>query len=110
VKDINEINEQYGSIIYKSEGNSRIRATIVDDSEAIFTPCSYHLTNVEILEGPKVEPITEIVSFRGRFCEHAKRGESVIAKGKLERMQQEGIYDQFRLLLGSKPSDHMILI
>jgi len=110
VKDINEINEQYGSIIYKSEGNSRIKATIVDDSQALFTPCSYLLTNVEILEGPKVEPITEIVSFRGRFCEHAKSGESVIAKGKLERLQQEGKDDHFRLLLGSKPSDNMILI
>jgi predicted nucleotidyltransferase len=110
VKDINEINEQYGSIIYKSEGNSRIKATIVDDSQALFTPCSYQLTNVEILEGPKVEPITEIVSFRGRFCEHAKSGESVIAKGKLERLQQEGKDDHFRLLLGSKPSDNMILI
>lgn len=110
VKDIDEINEQYGSIIYKSEGNSRIKATIVDDSESLFTPCSYQITNVEILEGPKVEPITEIVSFRGRFCEHAKSGESVIAKGKLERLQQEGTDDHFRLLLGSKPSDNMILI
>jgi predicted nucleotidyltransferase len=110
VKDINEINEQYGSIIYKSEGNARIRATIVDDSEALFTPCCYQLTNVEILNGPKVEPIEEIVSFRGRFCEHAKSGESVIAEGKLERVQQEGKDDHLRLLLGSKPSDHMILI
>jgi predicted nucleotidyltransferase len=110
VKEINEISEQYGSIIYNPEGNARIKATIVDDSEALFTPCCYQLNNVEILNGPKVEPIKEIVSFRGRFCEHAKSGESVIAQGKLERVQQEGTNDHFRLLLGSKPSDHMILI
>jgi len=110
VKDLNEISEQYGSIIYKPEGNARIKATVVDNSESLFTPCSYKLANVEILEGTKVEPIEEIVSFRGRFCEQARSGEAVIAEGKLERVQQEGKHDHFRLLLGSKPSDHMILV
>jgi len=110
VKDLNEISEQYGTIIYKPEGRARIKATIADDSEAIFTPCSYKLANVKILEGTKVEPIEEIVSFRGRFCEQARSGEAVIAEGKVERVQQEGKDDHFRLLLGSKPSDHMILV
>ena len=109
VKDHNEISEQYGCIIYKPEGNARIKATVADDSEALFTPCTYKLANVKIVEGPKFEPIDEIVSFRGRFCEQAKSGEAVIAEGKLERVQQEGKDDHFRLLLGSKPSDHMIL-
>ncbi|MCJ7721571.1 hypothetical protein MUO98_04110 [Candidatus Bathyarchaeota archaeon] len=109
VKDHNEISEQYGCIIYKPEGNARIKATVADDSEALFTPCTYKLANVKIVEGPKVEPIDKIVSFRGRFCEQAKSGEAVIAEGKLERVQQEGKDDHFRLLLGSKPSDHMIL-
>jgi predicted nucleotidyltransferase len=110
VKDLNEISEQYGSIIYKPEGNARIKATVVDDSESLFTPCSYKLANVKILEGTKAEPIEEIVSFRGRFCEQARSGEAVIAEGKVERVQQEGKHDHFRLLLGSKPSDHMILV
>jgi predicted nucleotidyltransferase len=109
VKDYNEISEQYGSIIYKPEGNVRIRATVADDSEALFTPCTYKLTNVKIIKGLKVEIIEEIVSFRGRFCEQAKSGEAVIAQGKLERVQEEGKDDYFRLLLGSTPSDHMIL-
>ena len=110
VKDLNEISEQYGSIIYKPEGNARIKATVVDDPESLFTPCSYKLANVEILEGTKAEPIEVIVSFRGRFCEHARSDEAVIAEGKVERVQQEGKDDHFRLLLGSKPSDHMILV
>jgi len=110
VKDLNEISEQYGSIIYKPEGNARIKATVVDDSESLFTPCTYKLANVEILEGTKAEPVEEIVSFRGRFCEHARNGEDVIAEGKVERVQQQGKRDHFRLLLGSKPSDHVILV
>ncbi len=110
IKDFNEISEQYGDIIYKPEGNAKIKATVVDDSETLFTPCTYGLSNVQIIQGIKVEPIEEIVSFRGRFCEQAKSGEIVIANGKVERVQQQGKDDHFRLLLGSKPSDYMILI
>ena len=110
VKDHHEICEHYGDIIYKPEGNATIKATIADDSESLFTPCTYRLTNVKTIEGNKAEPIEEIVSFRGRFCEHAKTGENVIAHGKLERIQQEGTTDHYRLLLGATPSDHMILV
>ena len=109
VKDWNEVKEQYGTILYKPVGYAKIKAKVVDDSEAIFTPCYYRIENVEILEGPHVEPIEEIVSFRGRFCEQAKSGEVVIAQGKVERVQKEGHREHFRLLLGNKVSDHMIL-
>jgi predicted nucleotidyltransferase len=110
VKDWNEVSEQYGTTIYKPEGHARIKATVADDSEAIFTPCSYKLADVEILEGPYVEPIEEVVSFRGRFCEQAKNGETVIAEGKLERLQKKGKCGHYRLLIGNNPSDHMILV
>lgn len=110
VKDPNEIDEQYGDIIYEPEGNSRISATIVNDQDALFTPCTYKIDNVKIIQGTKVESIEEIVSFRGRFCEQAKIGERVIAEGKVERVQQHGKDDHYRLLLGSKISDHMILV
>jgi len=109
VKEWNEVCEQYGTTIYKPEGRARIKATVVDDSEAIFTPCSYKLTNVEIIEGPNIEPLEEIVSFRGRFCEQATIGEVVVAEGKIERVKPQGDLEHYRLLLGSKPSDYMIL-
>jgi predicted nucleotidyltransferase len=108
IKDRNEVNEQYGTTLYRPAGRARIKATVVDDSEAIFTPCSYKLAKVEILKGPNIEPMMEIVSFRGRFCEQARRGENVIAEGKVERVQKENS-EHYRLLLGNKPSDHMIL-
>jgi predicted nucleotidyltransferase len=109
VKDWNEVEEQYGTILYKPVGYAKIKARVVDDLEAIFTPCCYKIENVEILEGPHVEPIEEIVSFRGRFCEQARGGEVVIAQGKIERLQREGDREHFRLLLGNKVADHMIL-
>ena len=109
VKDWNEVEERYGTILYESVGYARIKGKVVDDSEAIFTPCCYRIENLEILDGPQVEPIGEIVSFRGRFCEQAKSGEVVIAQGKVERVQGEKDRERFRLLLGNKVSDHMIL-
>jgi predicted nucleotidyltransferase len=110
VKDWNEINEKYGDVRYRNSGYARIEATVVDDSEAIFTPCTYKIENVKIVEGPKLEPIEEISSFRGRFCEQAKNGETVVAQGKLERVIDcRKNQEHYRLLLGGKPSDNMIL-
>ena len=100
---------RYGAVRYTSEGYAKIRARVVDNSEAIFTPCCYKIGGVEVLEGVRVEPIEEIVSFRGRFCEQARNGEVVVAQGKVERVRREGKREYYRLLLGNKVSDHMIL-
>jgi len=109
VKDWSEVGERYGSIRYKSVGYARIEARVTDDSEMIFTPCCYRIEDVRVIEGASVEPIEEIVSFRGRFCEQARKGESVIAQGKVERVQKPGEREHYRLLLGNNISDHMIL-
>jgi len=109
VKDWNEIEERYGTIRYKSVGYARIKAKVVDDSQMIFTPCCYRIENVKVIDGVRVEPIEEIVSYRGRFCEQARNGETVIAQGKIERVQKLGEREHYRLLLGNKISDHMIL-
>jgi len=110
VKDWNEVDEKYGDVCYKNRGYARIEAMVVDDSESIFTPCTYKIDNVKIVEGPKLQPIEEISSFRGRFCEQAKNGETVIAQGKVEHvMNKKQNHEYFRLLLGGKPSDYMIL-
>ncbi len=110
VKDWQEIDEAYGDIHYKNVGVAEVKATIADDSEAIFTPCVYKVSGVQVLGGPQVEHIEEIASFRGRFCEQARVGETVIVRGKLEHVtdNRDGRV-HYRLLLGNKPSDSMIL-
>jgi predicted nucleotidyltransferase len=110
VKDWSEISEKYGDVRYKNCGYAKIKATIKDDSESIFTPCTYKVENARIVEGPKLQPIQEIASFRGRFCDQAKTGEVVVAQGKVEHvMDYRQNREHFRLLLGNKPSDYMIL-
>jgi predicted nucleotidyltransferase len=110
VKDWSEVDENYGDVHYVSVGHARVKATVVDDSQSIFTPCVYKVSNVRVLEGPQKESVEEIASFRGRFCDQAKIGEVVIAQGKVEHVldaRQNREYS--RLLLGNKPSDYMIL-
>jgi hypothetical protein len=111
VKDWNEITERYDDVSYRNVGYAKIEAAIADDSESIFTPCRYVVENVKVVEGLKLEPIAEIASFRGRFCEQAKRGETVIAQGKVERVSDR-VQDRehCRLLLGNRPEDYMVLV
>jgi hypothetical protein len=110
VKNWNEIEEKYGDIQYKNSGYAKIKATVVDDSESIFTPCRYGIKSANVMEGSKLSPITEIASFRGRFCEQAATGETVIAQGKVERVTNLKRHQEyFRLLIGNKPSDYMVL-
>jgi predicted nucleotidyltransferase len=110
VKDWNEVKEKYGDVRYVNVGNARIEATVADDSESVFTPCIYKIGNVQVLEGPSVGHIEEIASFRGRFCEQARIGEVIIAQGKVERVTNTiRKREYFRLLVGNKPSDYVIL-
>jgi predicted nucleotidyltransferase len=111
VKQWNETDERYGDVCFKNSGYARIASKVADDSEALFTPCAYRIENVEVVEGPKLEPIEEIVSFRGRFCEQAKKGETIAAQGKIERVTDtRSNREHYRMILGNKPSDYMVLV
>jgi predicted nucleotidyltransferase len=110
VKDWDEISEKYGDVCYKNNGYARITATVADDAQALFTPCTYALEDVMVTDGPALESIKEIVSFRGRFCEQAKTGERIVAQGKVEHVKDMRTNDEYyRMIIGNKPSDYMIL-
>ena len=110
VKDWNEIDEQYGDTCFKDSGYAKINANIADCTDSLFTPCTYKLQDVKIAEGPKLGSISEIVSFRGRFCEQAVDGEAIEAQGKIELVTNKKTgAEHYRLILGNKPSDYMIL-
>jgi predicted nucleotidyltransferase len=109
VKDWNEVDEKYGDIQYRNVGYTRIEATVIDDSEAIFTPCIYRIANVKFLEGAGCETVKEITSFRGRFCEQAKLDERVVAQGKIEQVTDTRDNSQhFRLLVGNNHEDFIV--
>lgn len=97
-----EVEESYGDRRYISLGQATIEATVADASQAIFTPCTYGVEDVRFIDGPEAGALREIVSFRGRFCEQARDGERVIAKGKLEKVVVREGKVYHRLLLGGR--------
>jgi hypothetical protein len=107
VKEAHEASGIYGRLRYTSQGRAVIAASITDDREAIFTPCRYSLSAVRILEGVQLPHLSEIVSFRGRFCEQARTGERVTASGTLERIEDGHGDVRHRLLVGNFPEDGM---
>jgi predicted nucleotidyltransferase len=107
VKEWDEWPEAYGDRKYLQVGRATVRATISDDSESIFTPCTYELADAKVT-GKHPAP-AQIVSFRGRFCEQARAGESVLAKGTLERVEDErGV--THRLVIGEDPLDCLVVV
>jgi len=114
VKDWSEINEQYGDVCFKNSGYIKIRAKISDSSDSLFTPCTYKLENVRVAEGPKLQPLREIVSFRGRFCEelptNLREPPTVTAQGKIEHVTDNRTGEtHYRLIIGNKPTDYMVV-
>ena len=110
MKDWNETSEQYGDVCYKNCGYAKVTATVADDAEALFTPCTYGIENVKVVDGAKLQPILEIVSFRGRFCEQARKGEAIVAQGKVERVTDTRTErEYYRIILGNTPADFMVL-
>jgi predicted nucleotidyltransferase len=114
-----ESGERYGDRRYTPLGRVTIEAAVTDASEAIFTPCRYSLAAVRFLGNPEkgegmppcqstAEGLSEIVSFRGRFCEQAQAGDAVRAHGTLEWVQAHDGRSWYRLLLGHHPGDTMV--
>jgi len=104
-----EVDEKYGDRLFLSRGRVGIEATVTDASEAIFTPCRYAVDKVRFLGDSRVECLSEIVSFRGRFCEQAQAGDVVQVSGTLERVQVKDGRSWHRLLLGNHPEDTMLV-
>ena len=107
VREWDEWQENYGNRRYFPAGRSTVQATVSNDTESIFTPCVYRLIDAEGARRPQAP--SEIISFRGRFCEQAHTGERIRARGSLERVvDQRG--DDYRLVVGEDPSDYLVVL
>lgn len=101
---------------YTNLGRIKVKAEITDSKDSIFTPCTYKIDNVQLMEKiagmNKINPqdIIEINSFRGRFCEQANQGELVLVVGKLEKVNYKNKVEYCRILLTDQSKDKMLII
>jgi uncharacterized protein len=109
IKEAHEAESKYGDIQYQALGRATITGTVVGNLEAIFTPCRYGVAGVCIMEGLPAQ-ISEVVSFRGRFCEQARTGDLIMASGSVESLESIGGEVRYRLLLGNSPDDTLVTI
>ena len=111
-----QMNMQSYDYQYKNLGRIAIKGKIIDSSESIFTPCSYSINCSNVIEQtPKVKDmkknlISEIASFRGRYCEQAIKDEKVFVVGKLEEITYKQRESHYRILLTDQKLDKMIVL
>ncbi len=103
IRNLNEINERYGDKEFIQMGDVKIIAEILDDSEGMFLPSKYEISDVEILAGNKFDDIQEIISYEGLFDAVAERGEKVSARGRLELVKEKKRGKKYyRVVIGSR--------
>jgi len=100
-----ELGERYGEAVYRRVGRCRIRASVSDDSWAVYTPCRYRVEDVTVLDGVEVD-VSEVWSFRGRFTEQAWAGETVYVEGTVEAVYRGG--EVFHRLVLEGGGDFMV--
>jgi predicted nucleotidyltransferase len=108
VKRPEEVRERYGDPRYEPAGRALLKARIRDDADALFTPCRYIVDDVVFVEGEAAAELLEIVSFRGRFADQARRGETVVAQGELETVISRDSNAYARLVVGGRPGDYLL--
>ncbi len=116
IKSPNDWNGTFYDYKYKNLGRIKVKAKIIDSTNSIFTPCSYKIDCLKVLETKfignniNLSNLNEISSFRGRFCEQATKGESVFVEGKLEEVKFKSSKTHLRILLTNQKHDKMIVI
>ena len=107
LKNPEEIEEEYGKTLFKNLGEVEIEGRVIDAREAIFTPCRYVLNDIRVIRGSSPGNIREVCSFRSRFCDIAKEGDMIRARGKLEKVITRD-EEYLRVLVGGRRSDFMV--
>jgi uncharacterized protein len=87
-----EVKIWYGKARFSSIDPVRFQCTVTDDSEAIFRPATYKITNYKPLDAESELPLDKIpdrvVSNIGCYRNVARNGSEIKVAGQLERVEQ----------------------
>jgi predicted nucleotidyltransferase len=108
VKRPAETGERYGDRRFHFIRRVTMRVIILDDRDAIFTPCCYRVNPALSPTGQPAGAIREIVSYRGRFSDQVRADETAEACGNLERVES-GVGETYhRLVIGGQAGDYLL--
>ncbi|MFW9952202.1 MAG: nucleotidyltransferase domain-containing protein [Candidatus Thorarchaeota archaeon] len=116
IKSPEDWNGNYYDYHFTNLGRVAVKGKITNSSESIFTPCSYSIKCSKIIEHNlknfqlDINKLTEINSYRGRYCEQAVKGENVLVVGKLEEVSYKNDEPYYRILLTDQKIDKMIVL
>jgi len=103
VKLPDEMDHNYDDFTFEYEGTRVVRCMVTDDSDSIFTPCTY------LVRCEELPDLSRLVSYRGRFTEHVHRNTHVEAKGRLELVRNVAKEESFhQLVLGEDYLDYLV--
>ncbi len=87
-------------------GRAVLRAEIADAGRSIFTPCVYQVRRCTYKSHAPGPAVTQLISYRGKFTEQARDGDTVEARGTVEEVlyRDRAVY---RLMMGGK-GDYLI--
>jgi hypothetical protein len=102
VKLESDVIGEYGEATYHPCGQVTIRAVVRDNTDCLFLPSVYKVKEIEVLEGPQIGMVTEVVSYESLYDSLAENDETIQTKGKLERVIEKGTSrEHYRVLVGS---------
>jgi predicted nucleotidyltransferase len=105
VRDLSEINEEYGDRHFHPVGIIAGQGVIDQDSESLFNPHNYGVKDFEVTEGMKVEDVTEVVTYSGLYGGIYSKNEEILVHGKLEYVEDNKHNRSYhRVLVGSPES------
>jgi len=121
IKDWEEVTERYSDRRHTPLGTVLVEGTILSEEEALFTPCRYPIAlhrfywvDKKKREGIRGEgrervpgdPVREVISYRGRFCE-AYKGAVIQARGTLERVEDLRGDSYLQVVVGNHKLDFL---
>ena len=103
VKLPSEMDWSFYDLQFENKGDCSIEGEVLSDSDSIFTPCIYHIDCIQFPD------LKYLISYRGRFAEHAKENMKIKAKGKMELVTNNLTKRKYlQLVLGEKSSDFLL--
>jgi len=93
--------KKYGEEHFFPQGIVEGKAEIVGINDSLFLPCTYQVKGFEVRLGNIAVEVNEIVSYDGLYSGLFNLGESILVKGKLEKVVDAQGSCSFRVLVGS---------